>query len=93
VLTQSLSVFTAVPEPTVETFPVLRPVRLLACSDGLTDVVDAEQLRLGLAGPIGVADGVEKAVTALVAAALKQGAPDNVSVIVIDLVPGPEARG
>jgi PPM family protein phosphatase len=94
VLTQSLSVFTSTPDPAVQTFPVLRPVRLLVCSDGLTDVVGAEQLRSSLAGPIGAPGGVQKAATALVAAALDQGAPDNVSVIVMDLAPsGEHPRG
>ncbi|MEV6414975.1 PP2C family serine/threonine-protein phosphatase [Kribbella sp. NPDC051718] len=90
VLTQSLSVFTSTPDPAVQTFPVLRPVRLLACSDGLTDVVDAERLRSALGGPIGRPGGVESAARALVAAALEQGAPDNVSVIVLDLIPSDE---
>jgi serine/threonine protein phosphatase PrpC len=93
VLTQSLSVFTSVPDPAVQTFPVLRPVRLLACSDGLTDVVAAEQLRSSLAGPIGIPGGVEAAANALLAAALDLGAPDNVSVIVMDLVPSGEHPG
>ncbi|WP_432874603.1 PP2C family protein-serine/threonine phosphatase [Kribbella sp. CA-245084] len=92
VLTQSLSMFTASPDPAVTTYRIARPVRLLICSDGLTDVVDADELRSLLGGPIGRPGEAEKAVTALIGAALKRRAPDNVSVIILDLVPT-EATG
>ncbi|WP_327635063.1 serine/threonine-protein phosphatase [Kribbella sp. NBC_00482] len=91
VLTQSLSVFTAVPDPSVATLAIARPMRLVACSDGLTDVVGTDDLRSLLAGEVGAPDGAREAVQRLIERALRQGAPDNVSVIVIDLVPD-EAR-
>lgn len=55
--------------------------RFLVCSDGLSGVVSAEQLRLGLAA-LTPAD----AVNTLVALAHDAGAPDNVTVIVADVV-------
>ncbi|MEU4191536.1 PP2C family serine/threonine-protein phosphatase [Kribbella sp. NPDC026611] len=91
VLTQSLSMYTSSPDPAVETYPIVRPVRLLICTDGLTDVVAADDLRALLAGPIGKPGVPEQAVTDLTAATLKNGAPDNVSLIVLDLVP-PDPR-
>ena len=57
--------------------------RLLICSDGLSNVVsDADLLRLG--GPPAPADA---ACRALVDAALAGGAPDNVTVVVGEVVP------
>ncbi|HEY3511039.1 PP2C family serine/threonine-protein phosphatase [Kribbella sp. NPDC051137] len=91
VLTQSLSMFTSCPDPAVETYPIVRPVRLLICSDGLTDVVAPDVLRSLLSGPVGRAGEAERAVTDLIAAALGNNAPDNVSVIVVDLVPSEPA--
>jgi PPM family protein phosphatase len=55
--------------------------RFLVCSDGLTGVVSEETLRTELAGA-GPAEAAEK----LVALALRSGGPDNVTVIVADVV-------
>ncbi len=55
--------------------------RFLVCSDGLCGYVDDGQLRTHLALPDQIA-----AVTALVDAALEAGAPDNVTVLVADVV-------
>lgn len=58
--------------------------RLLLCSDGLSGVVTAEQLRLSLA-----AKEPAQAVNTLVALAHDAGAPDNVTAIVADVVSAP----
>jgi protein phosphatase len=55
--------------------------RLLVCSDGLSGVVEETELRDGLFSP-----DPQTAVDRLVEAALRAGAPDNVTVIVADLV-------
>lgn len=55
--------------------------RFMVCSDGLSGVVTPEQLRLGLA-----ADKPTDAVNTLVALAHDAGAPDNVTVIIADVV-------
>ncbi len=58
--------------------------RLLVCSDGLSDLVDDEQIRACLA------DGeVAEAVDRLVEAALAAGGRDNVTCVVSDVVDGP----
>ena len=61
--------------------------RLLVCSDGLTDMVDDEDVAAGLARQ----DAVDAA-EALVAAALAAGGRDNVTCLVSDVVEGPELR-
>jgi PPM family protein phosphatase len=86
-LSQSLSIFTAVPVPHTEVFPIPRPLRLLVCSDGLTDVVDPGELRAALQGDIGAPGAAEKSTSALLAAALAGGAPDNISLVVVDVIP------
>lgn len=55
--------------------------RYLLCSDGLSGVISADQIRLGLA-----AEAPDDAVNTLVALAHDAGAPDNVTVIVADVV-------
>jgi serine/threonine protein phosphatase PrpC len=55
--------------------------RFLLCSDGLSSVVAPSDLRELLA-----AGGVTDAIDVLVAAAMKRGAPDNISAIVVDIV-------
>lgn len=54
--------------------------RLLLCSDGLWDVLDEEALQDILARPV----TPPHVVSALIAAALEAGAPDNVTAVVID---------
>lgn len=59
--------------------------RLLVCSDGLTDVVEERDIAHALC-----AESREGAADALMSLALDAGAPDNVSVIVADVVAAPE---
>jgi len=63
--------------------------RLLLCSDGLTDVVDDDELRAALAGE----DSRERCATRLLEHALAAGARDNVSVVVADVFAAPDAAG
>ena len=60
--------------------------RLMLCSDGLSGVVTADEMSaiLGEGDPTG-------AVTRLVDRALERGAPDNVTVVVADIVDLPDA--
>jgi len=64
--------------------------RLLLCSDGLTDLVDDGELAHLLAAP-----DAQRAVEALVAAALREGGKDNVTCVVADVVDAPpiDSRG
>jgi serine/threonine protein phosphatase PrpC len=57
--------------------------RYLLCSDGLSSVVPADELRAALAA----ADGPEAALSALVERAYAAGAPDNIACVVADVVP------
>ena len=66
-------------EPGLAQVEVVLGDRLVLCSDGLTACVsDARIARL-----VGVAPSADAACQALVAAALDEGAPDNVSVVVV----------
>lgn len=89
-------------QPTTPASAVLEPAdgaRFLLCSDGLSDVVPAEEVAAILGEH---ADGAECA-DQLVKAALRGGGPDNVSVIIADVsrsdvtpddvVPGDVVRG
>lgn len=60
--------------------------RLLLCSDGLTGVVGADEI----AGMLTIRD-LPGCVTRLVDLALERGAPDNVTVVVADVVDVPES--
>lgn len=68
-------------EPTLKNFPAQPGDRLLLCSDGLSDPVThstiEETLRLGTP---------QEAVKRLVDLALRSGGPDNVTVIVADII-------
>ncbi|ANE02802.1 PP2C family protein-serine/threonine phosphatase [Corynebacterium crudilactis] len=68
-------------EPTLEQFPAIPGDRLLLCSDGLSDPVThstiEETVRVG---------SPQDAATKLVELALRSGGPDNVTVIVADVV-------
>lgn len=55
--------------------------RLLLCTDGLTDCVPNDQIA-ALADP---GTPAQQACTALIAAALRHGAPDNVTLVIIDM--------
>jgi serine/threonine protein phosphatase PrpC len=58
--------------------------RLLLCSDGLSSYVPQELIHAAL----GVAPDPDSAANRLVALAIEQGAPDNVTVIVADYIEG-----
>lgn len=60
-------------------------MQLLLCSDGLTEVVPDEDIQRLLQSPDGT---LQARVDGLVEAALLGGGPDNISVVVIELVPG-----
>src|ERR1035438_424210 len=87
VLTQTLSAYTPTPRPHIEVFPIVRPTRLLLCSDGLTDPLDLDRIRAKLEGRIGEPGSAEYAAALLVQPAIDEGGPDNISVIVVDIVP------
>jgi PPM family protein phosphatase len=55
--------------------------RYLLCSDGLCGVIDANQIATCLA-----TDDLTQAVTLLIDAAMSAGAPDNITVVVADVV-------
>lgn len=65
--------------PAVGTDDWLRGDWLLLCSDGLTDTVPDE----GLASLLASSKNAEEAALALLGGAIEQGAPDNVSVLVV----------
>ncbi len=69
-------------EPDVSTHDMIAGDRFLLASDGLTVTVPEAQLRDILAA----APGPEDAVAALVEAAYRAGAPDNVACVVADVV-------
>ncbi|MEN9741853.1 MAG: hypothetical protein RIR66_809 [Actinomycetota bacterium] len=55
--------------------------RLLLCSDGLCGVVAEEEIRIALSAP-----DLTSAVTELIDSAIAAGAPDNVTVVVADVI-------
>jgi serine/threonine protein phosphatase PrpC len=67
--------------PDIELYDARSGDRFLLCSDGLSSVVAPSDLREFLA-----AGSVTEALNNLVEAAMKRGAPDNVSAIVVDLI-------
>ena len=73
--------------PHVGTEPMAVGWRYLICSDGLTDVVPTSAIEQILASPD------EEAAQRLLDAALDQGAPDNVSVILITVKAEPHLNG
>lgn len=75
-------------DPHVATYPVPIPTRVLLCSDGLSDALASD--RLGAILRVGPPD---VAAANLLEAALAAGAPDNVSLVVIDLDPADSETG
>jgi protein phosphatase len=69
--------------PATAIVPALAGDRLLLCSDGLSDVVDDEAIGQTLAQHAEPRDCAEQ----LVKLAQQAGAPDNVTVIIADLLP------
>lgn len=81
-LTQSLG-GTAEPvgiEPWAQPFPVTGPCRWLVCTDGLWDHVGLADIKSALSEA-----GRRAAAESLIAAALDAGAPDNVTLAVVDV--------
>ncbi|MEX5729125.1 serine/threonine protein phosphatase PrpC [Rhodovulum iodosum] len=64
--------------------PIVPGDRLLLCSDGLHGCLSESRIATALAGPVAPGEVCK----GLVADALEAGAPDNVSVIVVDLKEG-----
>jgi PPM family protein phosphatase len=69
--------------PAISSLAACADDRLLLCSDGLSDVVEQEALQRVLLGH----EERDACVDALVHLALESGARDNVSAIVVDVVP------
>ncbi len=69
-------------EPAISRVPARAGDRLLLCSDGLSDVLEPERLTELLAEP-----DAARCADALVRAALRAGARDNVTAVVADAVP------
>ena len=69
-------------DPTVEQRTAREGDRYLVCSDGLSDVVGLDQLREILSSD----DDVEDIAEALVRTTLHAGAPDNVTVLIGDVI-------
>jgi protein phosphatase len=76
-------------EPTGALLTPLPDDRYLLCSDGLSDYVSDEQIAAALAQPADPQHCAER----LIELALDAGAPDNVTVVVCDVVPAGVAGG
>jgi len=74
--------FATQPTPDYWMLPLQPGLRLLMCSDGLTGEISDERIRMHLAAGL----SVEETAGALVDAALAEGAKDNVTVIIVDVV-------
>jgi serine/threonine protein phosphatase PrpC len=70
------------PQPDLEMIDVQPGDRLLLCSDGLTDVISTDTIRDTLVGKPSLTDVADT----LVDLALRGGAPDNVTLVVADVV-------
>lgn len=75
--------FNLAPEPDFWLIPLTSGSRILVCSDGLTREVSDEILDWHLAAGLGAADTAH----ALIDSAIKEGGRDNVTAIVIDVLP------
>jgi protein phosphatase len=75
------------PVPDYTMVPVRTGLRLLICSDGLTGELRDDRLRLHFAAGL----SPHETASALVDAALAAGGRDNVTVIIVDVVEGPDA--
>lgn len=74
--------------PSFSTFAPRIGDRYLLCSDGLSDYVSADEIRTTVLGR-----PAENAADTLIELSLAAGAPDNVTVIIADIVPAPDATG
>ncbi|MFC9340275.1 MerR family transcriptional regulator [Streptomyces sp. NPDC057020] len=73
----------AAPEPELGVHETRPGDRYLLCTDGLSAVAPADDIRRALAAGV----GPEEAAEALVALARERGGPDNVACVVADVVP------
>jgi PPM family protein phosphatase len=74
--------FSEQPRPDVFLLPIHSGMRLIICSDGLTGELDDDRIRLHLSAGLSTSETVG----ALVDAALANGARDNVTVVVVDVL-------
>jgi PPM family protein phosphatase len=74
--------FSDQPRPDVFLLPIHVGMRLVICSDGLTGELDDDRIRLNLSAGLSTSETVG----ALVDAALANGARDNVTVVVVDVL-------
>ena len=72
-------------EPDLFVLPVAAAPRLVLCSDGISGMLDHEQMRQVLA----TSSDPDLAAEALLAAALDAGGRDNATVVVVDSSPAP----
>jgi protein phosphatase len=79
--------FEPTPIPDYTLVPVRTGVRLLICSDGLTGELRDDRVRLHFAAGLSPSETAN----ALVDAALAAGGRDNVTVVIVDVVEGPDA--
>ena len=87
VLTRALGVFPKLePDVSAAALELLPLDRLLLCSDGLTRVVTDEEI----ADAVGTL-ALEEALARLIEAAKKQGGPDNITIVLVEL-PAAEAE-
>jgi serine/threonine protein phosphatase PrpC len=75
------------PVPDYVMVPIRAGVRLLICSDGLTGELRDDRIRLHLAAGL----DTEDTAASLIDAALTAGGRDNVTVVLIDVLDGPDA--
>ena len=73
--------------PVLQIYDVKKGDRFLLCSDGLSGVLTEKEIKVGL----GKSDKNE-AVKFLVDATLQNGAPDNVTVVIADVVETPDGK-
>ncbi|MGB0191310.1 MAG: PP2C family protein-serine/threonine phosphatase, partial [Nocardioides sp.] len=73
-------------EPDLFVLPVAAAPRLVLCSDGISGMLDHEQMRQVLAA----SSDPDLAAEALLAAALDAGGRDNATVVVVDASPAPD---
>ena len=67
--------------PVLQIYEVKKGDRYLLCSDGLSGVLSEKEIKVGLSK-----SDKKEAVKFLVDATLQNGAPDNVSVVIADIV-------
>lgn len=78
VITRAVGLYPTV-QPSLASVDLLPGDRLLLCSDGLSDVVSAEQI-----AKFGTHEDLERCADTLLKAALDAGGPDNVTTILLD---------